>query len=93
MITLYEIVEKETIKDLIFPNSEVLDSDDAIKERKGELQRALSLGNLEHLKTKIYFEDISSRKVVETTIWAITEDKIILKQGTTIPTNRIIKIQ
>jgi hypothetical protein len=68
MVTLYEIIEKEVIKDLVFPGKEVLETNEAIGDRHMELRRALSLGNLEHLKTKIYFEDDSSRKVVETTI-------------------------
>ena len=51
--------------------------------------------NLDHvnlsdtIKTKIYFEDDLSKRVVETTIWGITDDKVILKQGTIIPINRI----
>ena len=35
------------------------------------------------------FEDDLFKRVVETTVWGITDDKVILKQGTIIPINRI----
>ncbi|TDP61308.1 hypothetical protein [Flavobacterium dankookense] len=89
METNFEIIEKEKIQSLSFPNGEVLISDEDIKQRFVDLNRALSLGNLEHSKIKIYFEDNESKKVVETTVWALTDQRVILKQGFTIPINRI----
>lgn len=89
METNFEIIEKEKIQSLSFPNGEVLISDEEIKQRFVDLNRALSLGNLEHSKIKIYFEDNESKKVVETTVWALTDQRVILKQGFTIPINRI----
>ncbi len=85
----FELIEKENIKVLVFPKTDVLHSAEEIKQRFFELNRALILGNIEHEKTKIYFEDNSSKKVVETTIWGITEERVILKQGNSIPINRI----
>lgn len=41
---------------------------------------------------KIYFEDDICGHVVETTVWGVTSDRIILKQGVVIPINRIHKI-
>ena len=87
----YETIEKEKISTLIFPKNDVLEEDEDIKQRKSELTRALSLGNLEHSKIKIFFEDNESKKVVETTVWGITEERVILKQGVVIPINRIYK--
>ncbi|MEM0544097.1 hypothetical protein WFZ85_16020 [Flavobacterium sp. j3] len=87
----FEIIEKEKINTLSFPNEEVLNSSEKIKQRFLDLNRALSLGNLEHTKTKIYFEDNQSKKVVETTVWALTDHRVILKQGFTIPIHRIYK--
>ncbi len=88
----FETIDKEKIGSLSFPNTDVLEDDkDAIKQRKEELDRALTLGNLEHLKIKIYFEDDTSKKMVDTTIWGLTEERIILKQGVVIPINRIYK--
>lgn len=87
----FEIIDKETIANLHFPATDVLDDHQAILKRESELKRALSLGNLEHTKIKIYFEDNISKKIVETTIWGVTDNSIILKQGVGIPIHRIYK--
>ena len=92
MSTTFELIDKETIALLNFPKSDVLEDKDEISSRKNELDRALSLGNLEHVKIKIYFEDDKSKKMVETTIWGVTDNRVILKQGVVIPVNRIYKI-
>ena len=92
MNTAFELIDKEIIALLNFPKSDVLEDKDEISSRKNELDRALSLGNLEHVKIKIYFEDDKSKKMVETTIWGVTDNRVILKQGVVIPVNRIHKI-
>lgn len=92
MTGTFEMIEKEKIETLKFPHDEVLTDDNLIKERNSELNRALSLGNLEHTKIKIYFEDDKSRKSVETTVWGVTDKRVILKQGVVIPINRVHKI-
>ena len=89
----FEKIEKEKISDLKFPDKEVLLDPERIKERAAELNRALLLGNLEHTKIKIYFEDDNSRKVVETTVWGVTDKRIILKQGVVIPIIRVHQIK
>lgn len=91
MATHFELIEKETIANLSFPKVEVLSDIAAIQQRYSDLNRALSLGNLEHSKIKIYFEDNNSKKVVETTVWGLTDQRVILKQGNVIPINRIFK--
>jgi hypothetical protein len=92
MTSEFQLIDKETISSLVFPKKEVLEEKDAIIQRKNDLDRALSLGNLEHVKIKIFFEDDSSKKAVETTIWGVTDSRVILKQGVVIPVNRIHKI-
>lgn len=92
MSNTFEVIEKEIIGTLKFPHDEVLSDADLITERNLELKRALSLGNLEHTKIKIYFEDDKSRKLVETTVWGVTDKRVILKQGVVIPINRVHKI-
>lgn len=92
MTQTFETIDKENIEALKFPATEVLSDSDAIKERESELNRALSLGNLEHTKIKIYFEDDISRKIVETTVWGVTDKRVILKQGVVIPIHRVHKI-
>ena len=92
MSTAFELIDKELITSLNFPKEDVLEDKEDIAERRNNLDRALSLGNLEHVKIKIYFEDDTSKRMVETTIWGVTDERVILKQGVVIPVNRIHKI-
>lgn len=85
----FEKIEKENISSLKFPNVEVLEDAEKIKERTADLNRALSLGNLEQTKIKIYFEDENACRMVETTVWGVTDKRVILKQGVVIPINRV----
>jgi hypothetical protein len=89
---VFKSIEKEEVASLKFPNKEVLADNTLIKQRDNDLKRALSLGNLEHSKIKIYFEDDISPKYVETTVWGLTDKRVILKQNMVIPINRIHKI-
>lgn len=91
--TDFETIEKEKISTLRFPLDEVLKDPVKIKERAADLEKALSLGNLEHSKIKIYFEDDQSCKIVETTVWAVTDKQVILKQGVSIPISRIHSVK
>lgn len=91
MIPSFESIEKESIAELKFPHSDVLKDREAQRLRQSELHRALLLGNLEHSKIRIYFEDMDSKKVVETTVWGLTDNSVILKKGVGIPINRIYK--
>ncbi len=89
----FVVIEKESVSALHFPENDILNTAEEKSERLLALDRALSLGNLEHSKTKIYFEDDTSRKVVETTVWGVTDKRVILKQGTVIPIHRIHSIR
>jgi hypothetical protein len=87
------IVSKESIAGLIFPAEDVLKTDAEKSVIKHELERATTLGNVEHNKTKIIFEDNGGVKQVETTIWATTDKRIVLKGGVVIPINRILQVK
>ena len=89
IITIPQIISKEIVSSLIFPDAEVLNSPDAIANRRTELERALALGNLEHSKIIIIFEDNESVKQVETTVWGLTDKRVILKQNAFIPIQRV----
>ena len=82
-------VQKEMISGFRFPEKDVLTSKDEMKLRLADLERALKLGNLEHNKIKIIFEDSDGIKLVETTVWGVTDKRVILKQGIMIPIHRI----
>ena len=91
--TKHQVIDKEAITGLHFPDAEVLTDKDEIEQRAADLQRCLSLGNLEHSKIKIYFEDDVSSKVVDTTVWGLTDKRVILKQDIVIPINRVTKVK
>lgn len=85
-------IDKENIPGLKFPENDVLQSRDDVKARFLDLERALKLGNLEHNKIKIIFEDSEGLKQVNTTVWGVTDKRVILKQGVVIPIHRIHEV-
>lgn len=87
------VIDKAEVALLHFPKEDVLYSSSDKLEREAELKKALSLGNLDHFKVKIYFQDIEGFKQVETTIWGLTSNSVILKKGVTIPIVRIHGIE
>lgn len=86
------LIQKEEVINLKFPNEEVLSSEDEKKILRKKLEQATALGNIDHNKIKIFFKDAEGLKKVETTIWATGEKNIVLKQGITIPIQRIVDI-
>ena len=91
--TLSCIVQKEQIPTLQFSKNEVLNSKKKKALRAHYLNRAAQLGNLLKNKVNIYFKDSNDKLMrVHTTIWAITTDAVILKQGVIIPRNRVVYV-
>jgi len=86
-------IDKENITGLKFPEADVLSSADEIKIRNANLEKALKLGNLEHGKIKIIFEDAEGVKQVDTTVWGVTDKRVILKQGAVVPIHRIHEVK
>lgn len=86
------LIQKEQVSQLHFPGNEILQSSEEIRLRRAELDRALILGNVDHNKVKVVFVDNEGFKVVETTIWAVTDQRIVLKSGAGIPIHRITEI-
>ena len=89
----YQLIEKEAIANMHFPENDVLNSKEEKALRTADLNTAMSLGNLEHSKIRIYFEDSVSPKVVDTTVWGVTDKRVILKQSIMIPIHRIVRIK
>ena len=83
------LVEKEMVSGLTFPMNDVLNEPELIRKRAAVLHHATSLGNLDQHKVQIVFEDQEGMKRVITTIWALTEHRIVLKNNRTIPIQRI----
>ena len=89
----YLLVEKEKITEISFPNLDVISELKDRSLRTQKIHRATSLGNIENYKVHIIFQDQESVKKVYTTIWAHTQENIVLKKGIIIPVNRIVDIQ
>ncbi|TND09228.1 MAG: hypothetical protein FD123_1631 [Bacteroidetes bacterium] len=86
------VIAKEQVANLRFPSGEVLQKAEERVRRRAELDRALVLGNVDHNKVRIIFRDSEGLKQVETTIWAVTEERVILKSGMVIPIRCIMEI-
>jgi len=89
----FEIIEKEDIPNFHFVTYDVLDTKESRVDRKAELEKAMILGNSEHVKYKIIFTTTDGLKEVETTVWATTEENVTLKGGVIIPISAINKIR
>jgi len=86
-------IEKELLEITHFPKNEVLKDPQEIKNRKDQAKRAMMLGNsASNTKVKIIFEDTISKKMVETTVWGVTDRYILLKRGMTLPIHCVYKI-
>ena len=86
-------VEKEHIASLRFPVVEVISDHSKQTKRMRDLELATTLGNVDHGKITIVFEDDEGLKMVTTTIWATTDTRIILKGGVVIPISRIHEVR
>lgn len=86
-------IEKENLDQIQFLDKEVLSDKISIKERKINLNRALILGNAYRRKVKIIFSTSDGLRQVETTIWAVTEENVILKGGRLIPIKSVNKVR
>ncbi len=84
------LIEKENIRGLKFNYGKGISQSDNLRLK---LDRAMRLGNALHSKVKIYFEDKEMIYVVETTIWAVGDRNIVLKQGITIPIGSIHDVE
>jgi uncharacterized protein (UPF0248 family) len=86
------LIEKEYLASLYFPASEVLTTPEEIQQRKVEIEKGLFVGNGYKSKVIIYFRDSEGNKYVETTIWAVRDKRVVLKNNMSIPIHRIIKV-
>ncbi|RYY08891.1 MAG: hypothetical protein EOO04_39285 [Chitinophagaceae bacterium] len=59
---------------------------------KQELSYAVRLGNEFKGKTTVTFETTEGSRTVQTTVWSLTENYIVLKGGITIALNSITEV-
>ena len=89
----FEIINKEDVPSYHFVSYDVLDSATERDARAADLQRAMLLGNTDHVKIKIFFMTLEGLKEVETTVWASTDESVVLKGGVSVPIHAILKLE
>lgn len=75
------LIEKEQIQDLNYPSTVSEKSKATKNELMAKCQKAMTLGNLHKVKCSILFNDSEGLKKVNTTIWSLLEEHIVLKGG------------
>ena len=86
------LIPKESIPSLRFEKKECLPNEADRIDRKMNLEKAVILGNTYKKKVRITFETETGAKIVETTVWAVTERNILLKSGVYLPIGAIIDV-
>lgn len=85
--------KKEFLYALKFTEEDVIQTRLEQELREHSLYRAMYLGNVLKNKVRIYFKDSLRRTIfIETTIWGVTKEDIILKKGVTLPIKSILEI-
>ena len=88
------VIAKEQLGIFKFSNSEVLHGDWEKVYRLFSLRKAERLGNAFKGKVKIFFKTQENEtKVVDTTVWATSEDHVSLKVGQSIPIRSILGVE
>jgi len=87
-------IQKEQLGLFKFSASEVLKGEWEKVYRRFSLQRAERLGNAFKGKVRIIFRtNDNETKIVDTTIWATSDDHISLKGGQSIPVRAILGVE
>ncbi|SFP81205.1 hypothetical protein [Hymenobacter arizonensis] len=86
-----EIVQKEQLANMRFPQGDVLSDELAKQRRRADADRAVTLGNAYHGKLDIYFRTADGEtKRMATTIWAADSAYLTLKSGTSLPLRAVL---
>ncbi|MEX0968562.1 MAG: hypothetical protein WD077_15125 [Bacteroidia bacterium] len=85
-------IDKELIQNCRFSSQDVLYRPADRIQRREKLEKARILGNGHKHKVRIKFQTTEGQKQVETTVWAVTEENIILKGGVCIPISCILEV-
>ncbi len=84
---IHERVTKEKIPQLHFVSVPMITDESELKRIKHNLELATDMCQSFYTKTRIIFETREGTKEVLTTIWAATDNHILLKGGISIPMN------
>lgn len=89
MSTTVKKIEKEQLRDCAFRKPVYHFTDYELRERNRRLYLAMLMGNNFQSKVKIVFNTLEGYREVFSTVWATTEQFILLKGGTHIPLEAI----
>lgn len=89
--TLPQLIDKEAIQQLTFSHTEPEVQNPLEVQR--QLTKAMILGNSHKHKVKLIFDSDGGLKMVETTIWGLSDQRVILKKGLSIPIDNIIEVR
>jgi hypothetical protein len=79
------LLAKEEIPGRHFKKQEVLKDLWSITLRREDLEKAMRIGNNDHGKVKLVFETTDGIYQVETTVWSVTQNNVMLKSNAIIP--------
>ena len=83
---------KEDIPTVQFKPGDVLTDMEGIRQRREDLEKAMRIGNNEHGKVKIVFETTKGIFHVDTTVWSVTQNNVMLKSSNIIPIRSIHQV-
>ncbi|WP_162051976.1 hypothetical protein [Pontibacter pamirensis] len=88
------LVEKEQLPSFSFAQEDVLADLAARNKRRWDLSRATSLGNAYRGKVEITFQTADGeKKRVDTTVWTVDDQFMVLKAGRYIPINSVLGVE
>ncbi len=87
------MIEKELLDREKFVKSEVLQNPEERIRRRESIEKAMRFGNNDKGKIAIIFDSANGTRRVETTVWSVTENNVILKQGKIIPIHCIREVK
>jgi hypothetical protein len=87
-------IDKSIITDLKFSKEDVLTTQDARRLRDWKLNRALQVGNNYKTHVNLIFQDVDHHIYsTELTVWAVTENQVVLKGTMMVPIISVIDVE
>ena len=86
------VIAKEELCGVNFENNRLIENVLHKTELVKKLFQAMILGNAYKSKVRITFNTDLGHRIVETTVWAKTDDWVVLKGGAFIPINCISSV-
>jgi hypothetical protein len=86
---VYSEIDKAFVNALNFKDVEAQSEPDLLHR----LYYAMRLGNLHHVKVRLYFRALEGEFMVQTTVWSCDTHNVCLKGGIWIPVRNILRVE